>query len=113
MFLAFYQGVTKEQTEMVKPRLAKSAALTSLQAAVNKENPKAGKKAAKVTEEPKEKVPVAPFSPMDVSTGGEAFSRQMLPPNVNDIDSEDKDNPQLVSEYVNDIYDYMRQLETR
>ena len=48
---------------------------------------------------------------MDVGSG--AFSRQMLPPNVADIDIEDKENPQLVSEYVNDIYEYMRQLEAR
>ena len=62
-------------------------------------------------EEIKKEAP-APFSPMEVSTS-EAFSRLMLPPNVADIDSEDHDNPQLVSEYVNDIYTYMRQLEDR
>lgn len=39
----------------------------------------------------------------------QAFSSQRL--NVVDIDAEDKDNPQLVSEYVNDIYPYMRALE--
>ena len=30
-----------------------------------------------------------------------------------DIDKDDKDNPQLVSEYVNEIYDYMRALERK
>ena len=53
---------------------------------------------------------------MDLSTnsqGEEAFSKQMLKENVNDIDKDDHDNPQLVSEYVNDIYAYLRQLETR
>jgi len=53
---------------------------------------------------------------MDLSTnsqGEEAFSKQMLKENVNDIDKDDQDNPQLVSEYVNDIYAYLRQLETR
>lgn len=53
---------------------------------------------------------------MDLSTnsqGEEAFSKQMLKEDVNDIDKDDHDNPQLVSEYVNDIYAYLRQLETR
>lgn len=31
--------------------------------------------------------------------------------NVFDIDADDDDNPQLVSEYVNDIYAYLRELE--
>jgi len=53
---------------------------------------------------------------MDLSTnsqGEEAFSKQLLKENVNDIDKDDHDNPQLVSEYVNDIYAYLRQLEVR
>lgn len=37
----------------------------------------------------------------------------LLPANVPDIDEHDHDNPQLVAEYVNDIYAYMRELETR
>jgi len=64
-----------------------------------------------------EKIPVAPSSPapMDISASSqcEAFSKHFLPPNVADIDKEDHDNPQLVSEYVNEIYDYMRKLEDR
>lgn len=48
--------------------------------------------------------------PMDISENvPEAFSRVLL--NVQNIDANDKENPQLVSEYVNDIYDYMRDLE--
>jgi len=53
---------------------------------------------------------------MDLSTnsqGEEAFSKQLLKENVTDIDKDDHDNPQLVSEYVNDIYAYLRQLEVR
>jgi len=53
---------------------------------------------------------------MDLSTnsqGEEAFSKQLLKENVTDIDKDDRDNPQLVSEYVNDIYSYLRQLEVR
>ncbi|XP_052792281.1 G2/mitotic-specific cyclin-B-like [Mya arenaria] len=51
-------------------------------------------------------------APMDISDAGpEAFSKALL--NVQDIDANDKENPQLVSEYVNEIYEYMRMLETR
>lgn len=58
------------------------------------------------------KAPTSP-APMDTSAnsqGEEAFSKQLL--KVTDIDKDDMDNPQLVAEYVNDIYDYMRHLET-
>ncbi|WAR00193.1 CCNB-like protein [Mya arenaria] len=49
-------------------------------------------------------------APMDISDAGpEAFSKALL--NVQDIDANDKENPQLVSEYVNEIYEYMRMLE--
>ena len=36
-----------------------------------------------------------------------------LPANVEDIDTEDTDNPQMVAEYVTEIYSYMRDLEVR
>lgn len=50
-------------------------------------------------------------APMDISgdAGPDAFSKALF--NVQDIDASDKENPQLVSEYVNDIYEYMRVLE--
>ncbi|KAL4227464.1 G2/mitotic-specific cyclin-B2 [Mactra antiquata] len=55
--------------------------------------------------------PVAPV-PMEVCDNApESFSRVLL--NVQNIDANDKENPQLVSEYVNDIYDYMRDLEVK
>lgn len=51
-----------------------------------------------------------PSAPMDISDDrADAFSRAMVP--VEDIDANDHENPQLVSEYVNDIYEYMRQME--
>ncbi len=52
---------------------------------------------------------------MDISASSqcEAFSQDMLPDSVRDIDTEDLDNPQLVAEYVGDIYAYMRHLEVR
>ncbi|CAC5395051.1 CCNB2 [Mytilus coruscus] len=49
---------------------------------------------------------------MDISANKEeAFSKALS--RVEDIDANDKDNPQLVSEYVNEIYDYMRELEDK
>lgn len=49
---------------------------------------------------------------MDISANKEeAFSKALS--RVEDIDVNDKDNPQLVSEYVNEIYDYMRELEVQ
>lgn len=41
----------------------------------------------------------------------EAFSQQLIDLKVEDIDKDDDDNPQLCSEYVKDIYLYMRSLE--
>lgn len=49
---------------------------------------------------------------MEVEELAVAFSTQRLS-NVEDIDSQDADNPQLVSEYVCDIYAYLRSLEVR
>ncbi|NXQ50151.1 CCNB2 protein, partial [Catharus fuscescens] len=59
------------------------------------------------------KVPMSPV-PMDVSMQEEdlcqAFSDVLLN-NVEDIDAEDWENPQLCSDYVKDIYLYLRELE--
>ncbi|XP_044837168.1 G2/mitotic-specific cyclin-B2 isoform X1 [Mauremys mutica] len=53
-------------------------------------------------------------TPMDVSMKEEdlcqAFSDVLLT-NIEDIDSDDWENPQLCSDYVKDIYLYLRQLE--
>ena len=40
----------------------------------------------------------------------QAYSAKYLE-NVDDIDKDDVENPQLVVEYVNEIYGYLRQLE--
>ncbi|XP_067874012.1 G2/mitotic-specific cyclin-B2 [Heterodontus francisci] len=68
-----------------------------------------------------EPIPQAPLSPtpMDVSMTEDvsmkeedlcqAFSGTLL--EVEDIDAEDGDNPQLCSQYMKDIYKYLRQLE--
>ena len=44
-------------------------------------------------------------------SGPEAYSKSRL--NIQNIDANDKENPQLVSDYVNDIYEYMRELEVK
>ena len=67
--------------------------------------------ACTLQETKQEKIPEKPASPMDTGSCDTALSRAILPVNVADIDKDDKDNPQLVSEYVNDIYDYLRKLE--
>ncbi|XP_069766356.1 G2/mitotic-specific cyclin-B2 isoform X2 [Narcine bancroftii] len=65
-----------------------------------------------VVQEPVPMVPLSP-TPMDVSMKEDdlcqAFSGTLL--EVEDIDIDDGDNPQLCSQYVKDIYKYLRQLE--
>lgn len=47
---------------------------------------------------------------MEVGQITSALSQQLV---IEDIDESDHDNPQLCSEYVKEIYEYMRQLEVR
>nr|P07818.1 RecName: Full=G2/mitotic-specific cyclin-B [Arbacia punctulata]CAA68650.1 unnamed protein product [Arbacia punctulata] len=48
---------------------------------------------------------------MEVDQAIEAFSQQLIALQVEDIDKDDGDNPQLCSEYAKDIYLYLRRLE--
>lgn len=41
----------------------------------------------------------------------QAFSDVILNSAIRDVDADDYDNPMLCSEYVKDIYKYLRQLE--
>ncbi|XP_019744363.1 G2/mitotic-specific cyclin-B1 isoform X2 [Hippocampus comes] len=57
-------------------------------------------------------------SPTPMETSGcepadlcQAFSDVILHSTIKDVDADDYDNPMLCSEYVKDIYKYMRQLE--
>lgn len=59
-----------------------------------------------------------PASPTPMETSGcepadlcQAFSDVMLHTAIRDVDADDYDNPMLCSEYVKDIYKYLRQLE--
>lgn len=60
----------------------------------------------------------APTSPTPMETSGcepadlcEAFSTVILDTAIRDVDAEDYDNPMLCSEYVKEIYTYLRQVE--
>lgn len=102
------QDAAKKTNKPVRV-LTKSKATVALQSVVDKEN-------ATAKETKKEVAPLKCQSPapMDISATSQshAFSTAQLA-NVNDIDKDDADNPQLVSEYVNDIYEYMRELERK
>lgn len=59
-----------------------------------------------------------PLSPTPMETSGcepadlcQAFSDVILDTAIRDVDADDYDNPMLCSEYVKDIYKYLRQLE--
>jgi len=110
--------ITKEIIKPAQKALVKSKATVSLRALAEpnvqeqdafrfmEPAPPVSKTTAVVL--PQQTVP----APMDTSEAEvEAFSKALF--NVQDIDVNDKDNPQLVSEYVNDIYNYMRVLESK
>ena len=50
-----------------------------------------------------------PFSASEEAKKLSAYSSGLL--HVDDIDVEDSDNPQLVSDYIKDIYLYLRYME--
>lgn len=71
-----------------------------------------------VAVEPEVQVPPEPASPTPMETSGcepadlcQAFSDVILNTAVRDVDADDYDNPMLCSEYVKQIYKYLRQLE--
>uniref|UniRef100_A0A8C5GDT1 Cyclin N-terminal domain-containing protein n=1 Tax=Gouania willdenowi TaxID=441366 RepID=A0A8C5GDT1_GOUWI len=68
--------------------------------------------------EPEVQVLPEPTSPTPMETSGcepadlcQAFSDVILHTAIRDVDADDYDNPMLCSEYVKDIYKYLRQLE--
>lgn len=90
------------QSLIAKASLAKSKS-NSLSIRETKDN-------ARPTKEPTENVEeMEVLEEAQVEELSVAFSTQLL--DVEDIDAQDHDNPQLVSDYVNDIYKYLRQLE--
>lgn len=105
------QDASKQTKETKKPVLAKSKATSALLSMMDKENAVAASRVKSLKSEAVQEAPKSPC-PMDISAS-EAFSQKQILQNVLDIDKDDKDNPQLVSEYVNEIYDYMRDLERK
>lgn len=105
-------AVNKEaQKKNIKPEAAKKTKVTKIEKA-SAEQPK------NVIPEPEVQVPAEPTSPTPMETSGcepadlcQAFSDVMLHTAVRDVDADDHDNPMLCSEYVKDIYKYLRQLE--
>nr|AAA29994.1 cyclin B [Patiria pectinifera] len=93
------QAAAKKEIKQ-KRGMTKSKATSSLQSVIG------------LHVEPVEKVQSPePMDMSEVSNALEAFSQNILEMGVDDIDKDDHENPQLCSEYVNDIYLYMRHLE--
>ncbi|KAJ4926246.1 hypothetical protein JOQ06_008427, partial [Pogonophryne albipinna] len=114
-------GINKE----VQKKAVKTGATKKIKVPVTKVE-----KAVAVVEQPKPKtvVPVEPepevqvipepASPTPMETSGcapadlcQAFSDVILHTAVRDVDADDYENPMLCSEYVKEIYKYLRQLE--
>lgn len=67
-------------------------------------------------EEPADPIPPVSQASADISMKEEdelcqAFSEALL--TVQDVDEDDEDQPQLCSQYVKDIYSYLRELEVK
>ncbi|KAM9532901.1 G2/mitotic-specific cyclin-B2 [Guaruba guarouba] len=100
-----------KKTECSKPSIKPTKGPNKMtNATVLPKSPSAVTQALKETDVPKILSPI----PMDVSMQEEdlcqAFSDVLLN-NVEDIDAEDCGDPQLCSDYVKDIYEYLRELE--
>ncbi|XP_056288059.1 G2/mitotic-specific cyclin-B1 isoform X2 [Pseudoliparis swirei] len=114
-------GTTKEvQKKIVKPEAAKKTRVVAKKVVVAPAVPVVVVEQLKpehvVPAEPE--VLPEPASPTPMETSGcapadlcQAFSDVMLHAAVRDVDAEDYDNPMLCSDYVKDIYKYLRQLE--
>merc|ERR1712096_201685 len=71
------------------------------------------KENADLAQAPENEVRIDPVEVMDISAQAmEEEVVEMTEDSVVDIDADDAGNPQLVVEYVNDIYSYLRHLET-
>jgi len=69
------------------------------------------KENASLSQAPQNEVRMNPVEVMDISAQAMEVV-EMAEDSVEDIDADDAGNPQLVIEYVNDIYCYLRHLET-
>ncbi|XP_053313914.1 G2/mitotic-specific cyclin-B1-like [Spea bombifrons] len=93
--------------KLAKTNVPKKAAKVVKKANVNKVKPVVQEEV--VPKEPEMLVPVSPV-PMDTDEElSQAFSNALL--QIKDVDEDDADNPMLCSDYVKDIYCYLRNLE--
>lgn len=112
-------AVNKEvQKKIVKPEATKKTRVTTKKAAVAVAEQPKPENVVPAEPQPEVQVLPVPASPTPMETSGcapadlcQAFSDVMLHAAVRDVDAEDYDNPMLCSEYVKDIYKYLRQLE--
>lgn len=95
---------TRKQPIVPKQGKPKITTSTSLSRVTGKGNTKCSNDAVENVEEQMDVEEEAEVEELSI-----AFSTQCL--NVENIDAEDGKNPQLVSEYVMDIYKYLRELE--
>ncbi|XP_048736661.1 G2/mitotic-specific cyclin-B-like [Ostrea edulis] len=108
---AIKKEILQQQQIVTRQKMGKSKATSSLKDLVESET-KVEPSVEAVKNVPKTEILLGPPESMDISEDKpEAFSKALL--KVEDIDENDKDNPQLVSEYVNDIYLYMKELEEK
>ena len=66
------------------------------------------KENASLAQAPQNEVGMDPVEVMDISAKAMEEVVEMAEDSVVDIDADDAGNPQLVVEYVNDIYSYLR-----
>ncbi|KAJ4926237.1 hypothetical protein JOQ06_008418, partial [Pogonophryne albipinna] len=114
-------GINKEvQKKAVKTEATKKikVPVTKVEKAVAVVEQPKPKTVVPVEPEPEVQVIPEPASPTPMETSGcapadlcQAFSDVMLHTAVRDVDADDYENPMLCSEYVKEIYKYLRQLE--
>ena len=103
------RGLTKQKATSTLPQLSEVTTRVTRRSTVQKK--------AEIKEQEENKNEdvemdnlVSAFSTKNIQTPTPAFSTKNLGP-IENIDKDDVDNPQMVSEYVDDIYGYLRQME--
>ncbi|KAK4315759.1 hypothetical protein Pmani_013036 [Petrolisthes manimaculis] len=102
-----YDNIQKQTSKVIKPKVNSTSTATRID---GKENVGKVKKVPEENQKvPEEKMEVEEMA--EVEELAVAFSVQHL--DVDNVDAGDESNPQLVSEYVNDIYMHLRHLEVQ
>ena len=101
------RGLTKQKATSTLRQLP---AVTTRVTRRSAEQKKAELKEEKKNEDVEMDNLVSAFSTKNIQTPAPAFSTKNLGP-IENIDKDDIENPQMVTEYVEDIYGYLRQME--